>query len=56
MGNTIYVDGVMLFERISTRECIDWLYNCTDISRVSVKHKGDMYTALAFLELFKKPL
>ena len=56
MGNTIYVDGVMLFERISTRDCIDWLYNCTDLTRVSVKHKGEMYTALAFLELFKKPL
>ena len=56
MGNTIYVDNVVLFERISNRECIDWLYNCADLSRVSIKHKGNMYSALEFLELFKKPL
>ena len=54
MGNTIYVDGVMLFERISTGAVIDWLYNCTDIARVSIKHKGEMHTALEFLELFRK--
>jgi len=56
MGNTIYVDNVVLFERISTRDCIANLYNCADLARVSVKHKGEMYSALAFLELFKKPL